>query len=158
MMQHRGQKISRYKIDDCGRLQTDMDMRSDPLESRLNKLSTKYLNGPIRVRMRPWRPSQVDVFLQSESSLQNVLELISFHLWAQSDVVACWRTWGTLGLGPQSTSLVLHAFHVCLALFFYPCMYFWKWQWTHIMAQHQFIKFTKYNHDKEWFQIWIKSV
>ena len=30
MTQHRGQKTFRYKIDDCGRLQTDMDMRSDP--------------------------------------------------------------------------------------------------------------------------------
>ena len=47
MMQHHGQKICRYKTDDCGRLRNDMDVRSDPLESRLDKLSTKYLNGPI---------------------------------------------------------------------------------------------------------------
>jgi hypothetical protein len=92
MTQHRGQKTCRHKIDDCGRLRTDVDVRLDPLESRLDKLSMKYLNGPIRVRMRPWRPSQVDAFLQSESSLQNVLDLISFYLWAQSDVVAWWRT------------------------------------------------------------------
>ena len=31
---------------------------------------------------------------------------------------------------------------------FDPCMYFWKWQWTHIMVQHQFIKCIKYNHGK----------
>ena len=68
MTHHRGQKTSRYKIDDCGRLRTDMDVRSDPLESRLDKLSMKYLNGPIRVCIRPWRPSQVVVFLQSEYS------------------------------------------------------------------------------------------
>jgi hypothetical protein len=30
---------------------------------------------------------------------------------------AWWRTWGTLGLGPQSTSLILHALYVCLILF-----------------------------------------
>src|SRR5688572_21599766 len=48
---------------------------------------------------------------------QNVLDWISFFPWAKSDVVAWWRTLGILGLGPQSTSLVLHAFHVCLTLF-----------------------------------------
>jgi hypothetical protein len=53
--------------------------------------------------------------MQSESSVQNVLDLISFHFWAKSDMMAWWQMRGTLGLGPQSTSLV---FHVCLALFF----------------------------------------
>src|SRR5688572_31876205 len=48
---------------------------------------------------------------------QNVLDWISFFPWAKSDVVAWWRTLGILGIGPQSTSLVLHAFHVCLTLF-----------------------------------------
>ena len=48
---------------------------------------------------------------------QNVLDWNSFFPWAKSDVVAWWRTLGILGLGPQSTSLVLHAFHVCLTLF-----------------------------------------
>ena len=68
MTQHRGQKTSRYKIDDCGRIRTDMDVRSELLESRHDNLSTKYLNSPIRVHMRLWRPSQVVVFLQSESN------------------------------------------------------------------------------------------
>jgi hypothetical protein len=63
--------------------------------------------------MRSWRPLQLCLVMQSESSAQNVLALISFHLWAKCDVVAWWRTGGTLGLGPQSTSLVLHALHVC---------------------------------------------
>jgi hypothetical protein len=63
--------------------------------------------------MRSWHPLQLCLVVQSESSVQNVLALISFHLWAKSDVVAWWRMCGTLGLGPQSTSLVLHAFHVC---------------------------------------------
>ena len=67
--------------------------------------------------MRSWHLFQVGPVMQSESSVQNVLALISFHLWAKSDVVAWWRTWRTLGLGPQSTSLILHAFHVCLTLF-----------------------------------------
>jgi hypothetical protein len=39
---------------------------------------------------------------------------------------------------------------------FGPCMYFWKCQWTHIMVQHQFIKWITYNHDKELFHLWIK--
>jgi hypothetical protein len=63
--------------------------------------------------MRSWRPLQVGRVMQSESGAQNVLALISFHLWAKSDVVASWRAWGLLGFGPQSTSLVLHGFHMC---------------------------------------------
>jgi hypothetical protein len=63
--------------------------------------------------MRSWHPLQLFLVMQSESSAQNVLALISFHLSAKSDVVAWWRTCGTLVLGPQSTSVVLHAFHVC---------------------------------------------
>jgi hypothetical protein len=55
--------------------------------------------------------------MESESNAQNVLALISFHLWAKSDVDVWWTMWGTFELGPQSTSLVLHAFHVCLVLF-----------------------------------------
>jgi hypothetical protein len=55
--------------------------------------------------------------MQSETSAQNVFPLISFHLWAIRDVVAWWGTWGTLGLDPQSTSLILHTFHECLTFF-----------------------------------------
>ena len=48
---------------------------------------------------------------------QNVLDLISFFPWAKSDVVSRWKMLRILVLGPQSTSLVLHAFHVSLTLF-----------------------------------------
>ena len=48
---------------------------------------------------------------------QNVLDLISFFPWTKSEVVSWWRTLGILVLGLQSTSLVLHAFHVSLTLF-----------------------------------------
>jgi len=65
-----------------------MDLSPDPYETRLHKLSTKYLNVPIRVRMRPWCPSQVGAVLQSESSLQNVLDMDSFFPCTKSDVVA----------------------------------------------------------------------
>lgn len=45
-----------------------MSMRLDPIESRLDKLYTKYLNAPIGVRMKSQRPSQVGTVLQSEFS------------------------------------------------------------------------------------------
>ena len=84
-----------------------MDLILDPCENRLHKDSMKYLNAPIRVQMRLWRPSQDGT----------VLDLISFFPWAKSDLVSWWRTLGILVLCPQSTSLVLHAFHVSLTLF-----------------------------------------
>jgi hypothetical protein len=42
--QHRWQKRSLHKNDDCGRLRLDMDLRSDAYESRLQELSRKYLH------------------------------------------------------------------------------------------------------------------
>ena len=53
-----------------GHLRIDMDLILDPCENRLHKDSMKYLNAPIRVRIRPWRPSQVGAVLESESSLR----------------------------------------------------------------------------------------
>ena len=47
-----------------------MDMRPDLCESLLHHSSKKYLNAPIRLRMRPWRPSQVGDVLQSETSVR----------------------------------------------------------------------------------------
>ena len=48
----------------------------------------------------------------SKSNIQNVLDLDSSFPCAQSDVVIRWRTLGVLGLGPQSTSLTFHVFHM----------------------------------------------
>ena len=45
-----------------------MDMWLDPFESRLDKLSMKYLHAQIGVRMKSWRPSEVGAALQSEST------------------------------------------------------------------------------------------
>jgi hypothetical protein len=89
-----------------------MDMSLDSYESRLYKLSVKSKNSPIGVRMKSWQPLQLDSVLQSESNIQNVLDLDSSFPCTKSDVVAWWRTLGRLGLGPQSISLVLHVFHV----------------------------------------------
>jgi hypothetical protein len=92
-------------------------MSPDPYECRLDKVSIKYLNAQNGVQMKSWRPSQVNTFLQYESNIQNVLDLDSFFSCTKSDVGAWWRTLAILGLVPQSTCLVLHAFHVCLILF-----------------------------------------
>ena len=54
-----------------------MEMIPDPLENRLDKLSRKYSNVQNGVRMKSWRLSQVVSVLQSESNIQNVLDLDS---------------------------------------------------------------------------------
>jgi hypothetical protein len=87
-------------------------MSLDPYESRLYKLSVKSKNSPIGVRMKSCQPLQLGFVLQSESNIQNVLDVDSSFPCTKSDVVAWWRTLGRLGLGPQSISLVLHVFHV----------------------------------------------
>jgi hypothetical protein len=89
-----------------------MDMSLDPYESRLYKLSVKSKNSPIGVRMKSWQRLQLGSILQSESNIQNVLDLDSSFPCTKSDVVAWWRTLGRLGLGPQSISLVLRVFYV----------------------------------------------
>jgi hypothetical protein len=89
-----------------------VDMSLDPYESRLYKFSVKSKNPPIEVCMKSWQPLQLGSILQSESNIQNVLDLNSFFPCTKSDVVAWWRTLGRLGLGPKSISLVLHIFHI----------------------------------------------
>jgi hypothetical protein len=76
-------------FNDCGRLGEDIDMSPDPYESRLYKLSVKSKNPPIEVRMKSWQLLQLDSILQSESNIQNVLDLDSFFACTKSDVVAC---------------------------------------------------------------------
>jgi hypothetical protein len=112
-MQHFDRFWTSTSFDDSRRLKYYFGMRPVPLEALSNYLSNHTKNVPNGLLMRSWHPLQLRLVVQSESSVQNVLALISFHLWAKSDVVAWCRTCGTLGLGPKSTSLVLHAFHVC---------------------------------------------
>ena len=124
-----------------------MDLILDPCENRLCKDSTKYLNAPIWVRMRPWWPSKVGAVLESESSVKTC------WIWTLSFLGQKWRgvlvenigntcTWPPINFfGPPCLPCVFNTL-------FDPCMYFWKWQWTHIMVQHQFIKCIKYNHGK----------
>jgi hypothetical protein len=82
-----------------------MDMSLNLYENRLYKLSVKSKNSPIRVRMKSWQPLQLGSVLQSESNIQNVLDLNSSFPCTKSDVVAWWRTLGRLGFGPQSIFL-----------------------------------------------------
>jgi hypothetical protein len=49
---------------------------SDPLESRFDKISKKYLNNQNGVCMKSWRTSQVVSILQSESNLRDASSLL----------------------------------------------------------------------------------
>jgi hypothetical protein len=62
--------------------------------------------------MKSWQPLQLGSVLQSESNIQNMLDLNSLFPCTKSDVVAWWRTLERHGFGPRSISLVLHVFHV----------------------------------------------
>jgi hypothetical protein len=53
-----------------------MEVIPDPLESRFDKLSRKYLNDQNGVRMKLWRPSQFVPVLQSKSSLRDASSLL----------------------------------------------------------------------------------
>jgi hypothetical protein len=53
-----------------------MEVILDPLESRFDKLSRKYLNDQNEVRMKLWWPSQVVSVLQSESSVRDASSLL----------------------------------------------------------------------------------
>jgi hypothetical protein len=53
-----------------------MEVIPDPLESRFDKLSRKYLNAQNRVRMKSWRPLQIVSILQCESSLRDASSLL----------------------------------------------------------------------------------
>jgi hypothetical protein len=65
-----------------------MDMSLDSYESRLYKLSVKSKNSPIGVRMKSWHTLQLGSVLQSDSNIQNVLDLDSSFPCTKSDVVA----------------------------------------------------------------------
>jgi hypothetical protein len=65
-----------------------MDMSLDPYESRLYKLSVKFKNPTIGVRMMSWQPLQLGSILQSESNIRNVFDLDSFFPCTKSEVVA----------------------------------------------------------------------
>jgi hypothetical protein len=52
--QHLRQKNGPTLNDYCGRLGEDMTVILDPSESRLDKLSIKYLIAQNGVRMKPW--------------------------------------------------------------------------------------------------------
>jgi hypothetical protein len=77
-----------------------MDMSPDPYESRLYKLSVKSKNSPIGVRMKSWQPLQLGSILQSESNIQNVLDLDSSFPCTKSDVVAWWTSLAFLFSSP----------------------------------------------------------
>ena len=96
-----------------------MDMIPDPYKIRLDKVSIKYLNAQNGVRMKSWRPSEFDAFLQSESSPSECVKFNIFPTLGQIVVVALRGTLRIHGIGPQSTSLVLHThtFYACLVLF-----------------------------------------
>ena len=94
-----------------------MDMRLDPYESRLDKLS-------ISPRMPQseyiWSCGSHHKLTLSSSPNLALPKRVGFNLYlslGQSFIVAWWRTMGIHGTGPQSTSLVLHAFHVCSIIF-----------------------------------------
>ena len=76
--QHFDRKRSAYENNDWVQLRIDMDVRPDLFESRLDTLSTKSKITPIGVRMKLWQQLQVENFLQSETNIQNVLDLESF--------------------------------------------------------------------------------
>jgi hypothetical protein len=86
-----------------------MDMSLDPYESRLYKLSVKSKNSRIGARMKSWQllqlgsvlQSESNIQRQSESNIQNVLDLDSSFPRTKSDVVAWWTTLGRLGSVPN---------------------------------------------------------
>jgi hypothetical protein len=65
-----------------------MNVSLDPYESRLYKISVKSKNTPIGVRMKSWQLLKLGYVLQSESNIQNVLDLDSLFPCTKSDMVA----------------------------------------------------------------------
>jgi hypothetical protein len=53
-----------------------MEVIPDPLQSRFDKISRKYMTNKNRDRMKSWRPSQVVSVLQSQSSLRDASSLL----------------------------------------------------------------------------------
>jgi hypothetical protein len=62
-------------------------MSPDPYDSRLDKLFVKLKNAPIGVGMKSWQPLQLGSVLQSESNIQNMLDLDFFFPCTKSNVV-----------------------------------------------------------------------
>jgi hypothetical protein len=89
--QHLDRFWTSTSFDDSRRLRYYFYMRPVPLEALSNYLSNHIKNIPNGVCMRSWHPLQLCLVVQSESSAQNVLALISFHLWAK---VTWWPSGG----------------------------------------------------------------
>ena len=67
-----------------------------------------------------WSPGGHHKLTLSSSPNPALPKCVGFNLYlslGQSVIVAWWRMMGIHGTGPQSTSLVLHAFHVCSIIF-----------------------------------------
>jgi hypothetical protein len=58
--------VSIGKKTDCVPLEIDIDMMIDQFKSRLDNLSLKYLNTPIRVHSKSYQSSQVSTILMVE--------------------------------------------------------------------------------------------
>jgi hypothetical protein len=74
--QHPGQEEVRVTKRRLQPTQKDMDMSPDPFESRLDRLSMKYLNAQNGVRMKSQRSSQVVAVLQPETSPHDLSPLL----------------------------------------------------------------------------------
>jgi hypothetical protein len=70
--QHHGQKRFLLQINDCGRLGEDIDMSPDPYESRLYKISIKYLNAQNRIRMKSWHRHKLSPACSPNPALKRV--------------------------------------------------------------------------------------
>ena len=64
-------------------------MRLDPSESRLHKLSVKYLNAPNEVRMKSWALLQVGAVLLSETSPRKAAPLLILSIIPKQNKSMC---------------------------------------------------------------------
>ena len=90
-----------------GRIHMKVDLISFPWSPRTPQSKSIWSRGShhkftLSSRPNPTLPKRVG---------------LNFYLSCQSVIVAWWRTMGIHGTGPQSTSLILHAFHVCSIIF-----------------------------------------
>jgi hypothetical protein len=79
-----------------------MDMSMDPYEIELYKIFLKFKNAQIGTRMKSWQLLQLGSVLQSDSNIQNVLDLDFFSFLAPK--VTWWlggEYWKDLGLVPN---------------------------------------------------------
>jgi hypothetical protein len=82
-------KRSLYIKDDCDGLETDMAVRPDPFESRLDKLVVKHLNAPVGAHMKSQRPPQVGSILQFKSSPRKSSSLLILSMIPKQDKSTC---------------------------------------------------------------------